>query len=256
MQSDSCRFCSVPFAYFPGMQTCGQPWKSASTFPPAGMPLYWPAVHVEISDPPPLKTWFPLIAEFSLKEVCLSSIASLVSSINKPPPFFFNELVTMSAKFSAFSKHTFFSWRLTPWALFKVKLQFLKVPFPISIIPAVTLAAPPCKQVERTNQPHTQPHRNNSQSMHAFIHSFNPPYSLYHSFTRTNQASPLPFITIIHPSINHALHGPLSMAFVHARITLSWLAHNGMYLPPPYRETYIYTCMHAWRWERQEWWWW
>ena len=33
--------------------------------------------------------------------------------------------------------------------------------------------------------------------MHSFIHSFNPTYSLYHSFTRTNQASPLPFITII-----------------------------------------------------------
>ena len=33
--------------------------------------------------------------------------------------------------------------------------------------------------------------------MHSFIHSFNPTYSLYHSFTRTNDASPLPFITII-----------------------------------------------------------
>ena len=87
--------------------------------------------------------------------------------------------------------------------------------------------------------------------MHSFIHSFNPPFSLYHSFTRTNQASPLPFITIYnHPSINHALHGPLSMAFVHARMTLPWLAHNGMHLhayrlPTTTLQRYIHACMHA-----------
>ena len=88
--------------------------------------------------------------------------------------------------------------------------------------------APPCKQVDRTNQPHTQPHRNNSQSMHAFIHSFNATYSLYHSFTRTNHAPPLPFITII-------IHQPCNArttkyAFVEARMTLPWLARNGMHL--------------------------
>ena len=137
------------------------------------------------------------------------------------------------------------SSRLTYCASFEVKLQFVKVPSP----PCTMQIAPPCKQVTRTNQPHThtQTHTNNSQSMHAFIHSFNPTYSLDHSFTRTNQASPLPFITIIHPSINHALYGPLSVTFLLARITLPWLAHNGMHLPPPYREIYIHTCMHAQR---------
>ena len=42
-------------------------------------------------------------------------------------------------------------------------------------------------QTSRPNHIHihmTDTHTNNSQSMHAF----NPPYSLYHSFTRTNQA--------------------------------------------------------------------
>ena len=112
------------------------------------------------------------------------------------------------------------SSRLTSFASFEVKLQFVKVPFP----PSVMETAPPCKQVDRTTYTYTytNTHTNNSQSMHTCTHSFNPPYSLYHSFTRTNQASPLPFITIYnHPSIiNHALHGPLSMAFVHAHMTL------------------------------------
>ena len=63
-------------------------------------------------------------------------------------------------------------------------------------------------QTSKPNHPTTytyiNTHTNNSQSMHACIHSFNPPYSLYHSFTRTNQALPLEFITIYnHPSINH-----------------------------------------------------
>ena len=150
--------------------------------------------------------------------------------------------------------------RLTPVpqelyvALFEVKLQFSKVP----LLPVpVMQTAPPCKQVDRTTQPHThtQTHTQTTVSpcMHSFIHSFNPPYSLYHSFTRTNQASPLPFITIYnHPSIiNHALHGPHSMAFVHARMTLPWLAHNEMECicmhtacqPPPYRDTSIHACI-------------
>ena len=113
-------------------------------------------------------------------------------------------------------------------------------------------------QTSRPNHPttytyttHTHKQQSVHACMHACIHSFNPPYSLYHSFTRTNQASPLPFITIIHPSIiNHALHGPLSMAFVHARMTLPWLAHNGMHLhayrlPTTTLQKDIHTCMHA-----------
>ena len=88
--------------------------------------------------------------------------------------------------------------------------------------------------------------------MHSFNHLFNPPHSLYHSFTRTNQASPLPFITIYnHPSIiNHGLNVPLSMAFVHGRMTLPLLAHNGMHLhayrlPSTTLQRYIHACMHA-----------
>ena len=112
-------------------------------------------------------------------------------------------------------------------------------------------------QTSRPNHPttytytYTYTHTNNSQSMHSFIHSFNPPYSLYHSFTRTNQASPLPFITTIHPSIiKHALHGPLRIASKHAHMTLPWLARNGMHLhacrlPTTTLQIYIHACMHA-----------
>jgi hypothetical protein len=65
--------------------------------------------------------------------------------------------------------------------------------------------------------------------MLACIHSIRHLLSITHSQERTNHVSPLPFITIIHPSTMHCTV-PLSMAFVHARITLSWLAHNGMHL--------------------------
>ena len=126
-------------------------------------------------------------------------------------------------------------------------------------------------QTRKPNHPTTytyiNTHTNNSQSMHAcmhsFIHSFNPPYSLYHSFTRMNQALPLQFITIYnHPSINHALHEPLSMAFVHARndVTTTCTQWNGMHLhayrlPTTTEDAYqhiqwvresrqIYACMH------------
>ena len=143
------------------------------------------------------------------------------------------------------------SSRLTLPALFEVKLQFVKVP----LLPLLEMYTAPayCTQVDRTTQPHTQTHTHThtQTTVSPCIHSFNPPYSLYHSFTRTNQASPLTFITIYnHPSIiNHALHGPLSMAFVHARMTLPWLAHNGMECicmhtacqPPPSRDTYIHA---------------
>ena len=102
------------------------------------------------------------------------------------------------------------SSRLTPYvpvALFEVKLQFVKVPVPRSRMQT----APPCKQVTRTNQPHThtQTHTQTtvSPSMLACIHSIRHLLSITRSQERTNHVSPLPFITIIHPSINHALHG-------------------------------------------------
>ena len=153
------------------------------------------------------------------------------------------------------------SSRLTQLALFEVKLQFVKVPFPV-----FTMAtAPPCKQVDRITQSHTHTHTQThtqttvSPCIHLFIHSFSPPYSpitlsqerTKHHHCHSSQS------TIIHPFINHALHGPLSMAFVHARMTLPWLAHNGMECicmhtacqPPPYRDPSIHpsilTCMHA-----------
>ena len=43
--------------------------------------------------------------------------------------------------------------------------------------------------------------------MLACIHSIRHLLSITRSQERTNHVSPLPFITIIHPSINHALHG-------------------------------------------------
>ena len=43
--------------------------------------------------------------------------------------------------------------------------------------------------------------------MLACIHSIRHLLSITRSQARTNHVSPLPFVTIIHPSINHALHG-------------------------------------------------
>ena len=61
--------------------------------------------------------------------------------------------------------------------------------------------------------------------IHAFIQSTIFTLSLFHK----NEPSITTAIHHNHPSIiNHALHGPLSMAFVHARMPLPWLAHNGM----------------------------
>ena len=88
-------------------------------------------------------------------------------------------------------------------------------------------------QTSRPNHPTiytytcTNTHTNNSQSMHsciyAFIHSTIFTLSLFHK----NEPSITTAIHHNHPSIiNHALHVPLRMAFVHARITLPWLAHN------------------------------
>ena len=82
--------------------------------------------------------------------------------------------------------------------------------------------------------------------MHSFIQStiFTP--SLFHK----NEPSITTAIHHNHPSINHALHGALRMAFVHARLTLSWLAHYGMHLqahrlPTTTLQRDIYTYMHA-----------
>ena len=94
--------------------------------------------------------------------------------------------------------------------------------------------------------------------MHAFIHSFIHSIHHIHSITLSQERTKHYHCnssqsTIIHPSIiNHALHGPLSRAVVHARMMLPWLAHNGTQLhahtacqPPPYTDTYIHACMHA-----------
>ena len=131
-------------------------------------------------------------------------------------------------------------------------------------------------QTSHANQPttytYTNTHTNNCQSIHACMHSFNLTSPLHHSFTRTNE----PRITIAihhnHPSINHALHRPLSMAFVHARMTLPLLAHNRMHLHayrlPITSQRYMHRddnflppteCADEhlrWRWRRRWWWWW
>ena len=121
-------------------------------------------------------------------------------------------------------------------------------------------------QTSKPNHPTTytyiNTHTNNSQSMHAcihsFIHSFIHSIHHIHSITLSQERTKHYHCnssqsTIIHPSIiNHALHGPLSRAVVHARMMLPWLAHNGTQLhahtacqPPPYTDTYIHACMHA-----------
>ena len=87
-------------------------------------------------------------------------------------------------------------------------------------------------QTSRPNHPttytytYTNTHTNNSQSMHACMHSFNHSIHHIHSITRSQQRTKHHHCyssqsTIIHPSIiNHALHGPLSRAVVHARMML------------------------------------
>ena len=145
------------------------------------------------------------------------------------------------------------SSRLTRLALFEVKLQFVKVP----LLPLYRMqTAPPCKQVTRTNQPHThtQTHTQTtvSPSMLACIHSIRHLLSITRSQERTNHVSPLPFITIIHPSINHALHGTTQYGIrtcthhvVMARtqwnaFTCTPLANHHL----TERHIYIHACMH------------
>ena len=148
------------------------------------------------------------------------------------------------------------SSRLTPTepvALFEVKLQFVKVPL------FTMKTAPPCKQVTRTNQPttytYTNTHTNNCQSIHACMHSFNSTSPLHHSFTRTNE----PRITIAihhnHPSIHqpciaryHSVwHSYMHASRCHGSHTMECICMHTACQPPPYRETYTHTCMHAQR---------
>ena len=148
---------------------------------------------------------------------------------------------------------TFSSSRLTYFASFEVKLQFVKVP----LLPLFVMeTAPPCKQVTRTNQPHThtQTHTQTtvSPSMLACIHSIRHLLSITRSQERTNHVSPLPFITIIHqPCIaryHSVWHSYMHASRCHGSHTMEWKVcmHTGCQ-PPPYRETYIHTCMHAQR---------
>ena len=92
------------------------------------------------------------------------------------------------------------SSRLTP-ASFEVKLQFVKVPSPLLIM----YTAPPCKQVDRSTQPHThtQTHTQTTVSpcIHSFIHSNIFTLSLFHK----NE----PSITIaIHHNLQSSIHQP------------------------------------------------
>ena len=117
------------------------------------------------------------------------------------------------------------SSRLTSSALFEVKLQFVKVPLLHYL--KCRLLHPANKSTEPPNHihihTHTHTHKQSVQCMHAFIHSFIQSTIFTLSLFHKNEPS---ITTAIHhnhnhPSIiNHALHGPLSMAFVHARMTL------------------------------------
>ena len=85
-------------------------------------------------------------------------------------------------------------------------------------------------QTSKPNHPTTytyiNTHTNNSQSMHACMHSFIHSIHHIHSITLSQERTKHYHCnssqsTIIHPSIiNHALHGPLSRAVVHARMML------------------------------------
>ena len=130
-------------------------------------------------------------------------------------------------------------------------------------------------QTSRPNHPttytHTQTHTQTTVSpcIHSFIHSFNPPYSLYHSFTRTNDASPLPFITIIHqhqPCIARTTQYGIR-ACTHD-VTITRTQWNGMHLHAyrlPTTTLQRYKCMHRdddflspteCADEHLRWWWW
>ena len=86
------------------------------------------------------------------------------------------------------------------------------------------------------------------------MHSFNSTSPLHHSFTRTNE----PRITIAihhnHPSIHqpciaryHSVwHSYMHASRCHGSHTMECkVCMHTACQPPPFRETYIYTCMHA-----------
>ena len=99
------------------------------------------------------------------------------------------------------------SSRLTASALFGVKLQFVKVP----LLPLLVMkTAPPCKQVDRTTQPHThtQTHTKTTVSpcIHSIIHSIHHIHSITLSQERTkHHRCHSSHSTIIHPSTMHCM---------------------------------------------------
>ena len=89
--------------------------------------------------------------------------------------------------------------------------------------------------------------------MLACIHSIRHLLSITRSQERTNHVSPLPFITIIHPSINHALHGTTQYGIrtcTH-HVVMARTQWNAKFACTPLashhlseRHTYIHACMH------------
>ena len=83
--------------------------------------------------------------------------------------------------------------------------------------------------------------------MLACIHSIRHLLSITRSQERTNHVSPLPFITIIHPSINHALHGTTQYGIrtcTH-HVVMARTQWN-VFATTLQRDTHIYihACMH------------
>ena len=149
------------------------------------------------------------------------------------------------------------SW-LTSSALFEVKLQFVKVPSPSREMKT----APPCKQVDRTTQPHTHTQTHTQQSVHACMHSF------IHSFIQSTIFT----LSLFHknePSITTAIHHNLQSS-IHQSSTMhctdhsvgqsymhAWCCHdshtmerNCMRIPLANHHltqihTYMHACMHV-----------
>ena len=148
---------------------------------------------------------------------------------------------------------TYSSSRLTP-ASFEMKLQFVKVPSPLFVIKT----APPCKQVDRTTQPHThtQIHTHKQQSVHAYIHSFIHSFiqSVHHihSITLSQERTKHHHChssqsTIIHPSTMHCTDHSVWHSYMHAwrfhdSRTMEWNAYR---LPTTTLQKDIHTCVHA-----------
>ena len=96
------------------------------------------------------------------------------------------------------------SSRLTRMALFKVKLQFVKVPSPsLEMVDCSTLQT---RRRTSQSQRHTQTHTNNSQSMHACIHSIQHLLSITLSQERTTHHHCHSSQSSIHqPCIDHSV---------------------------------------------------